>query len=121
MEENKSSKQSCLKNIDMFGPSFQMEIKKGEGSLNTSSGALLTISMFAVMIIYTYLRGDVFLSKSKMSINQAIEMKYFDESYEFQSKDGFSIAAMFTAYDDNPDPILDPTYGELLIRYTRWG
>ena len=37
-------------------------------------------------------------------------------------KDGFSIAAMFTAYDDNPEPILDdPTYGELLIRYTRWG
>ena len=75
MEENKGSKQSCsknfegLKNIDMFGPSFSMEIKKGEGSLSTGSGALLTISMFAVMIIYTYLRGDVFLSKSKMSIN----------------------------------------------------
>ena len=28
---------------------------------------------------------------------------------------------MFTAFDDNPEPILDPTYGELLIRYTRWG
>ena len=29
---------------------------------------------------------------------------------------------MFTAYDDNKEPILDdPTYGELLIRYTRWG
>ena len=28
---------------------------------------------------------------------------------------------MFTAYDDNPDPILDPSYGEFLIRYTRWG
>ena len=28
---------------------------------------------------------------------------------------------MFTAYDSNPAPILDPTYGELLIRYTRWG
>ena len=48
-------------------------------------------------------------------------MKYFDEFYEFDSKDGFNIAAMFTAYDDNPDPILDPTYGEFLIRYTRWG
>ena len=48
-------------------------------------------------------------------------MKYFDEFYEFNSKDGFNIAAMFTAYDDNPDPILDPTYGEFLIRYTRWG
>ena len=39
----------------------------------------------------------------------------------FKTKNGFSIATMFTAYDDNPNPILDPTYGELLIRYTRWG
>ena len=48
-------------------------------------------------------------------------MKYYDENFEFHSKDGFNIAAMFTAYDDDPEPILDPTYGELLIRYTRWG
>ena len=89
--------------------------------MTTASGALMTIMMFAVMIIYAYLRGDIFLSKSKMSINQAIEMRYFDESFEFHTKDGLRIAAMFTAYDSNPDPILDPTYGELLIRFTRWG
>ena len=28
---------------------------------------------------------------------------------------------MLTDYDDNPDPILDPSYGELIIRYERWG
>ena len=50
------------------------------------------------------------------------EQKYFDDTFQFQTKDGFSIATMFTAYDDNQEPILnDPTYGELLIRYTRWG
>ena len=48
-------------------------------------------------------------------------MRYYDENFEFHTKNGLRIAAMFTAYDDNPDPILDPTYGELLIRYTRWG
>ena len=28
---------------------------------------------------------------------------------------------MITDYDDNPEPILDPTYGELIIRYESWG
>ena len=28
---------------------------------------------------------------------------------------------MFTAYDNNPDPILTPEYGELIIKYTKWG
>ena len=28
---------------------------------------------------------------------------------------------MFTAYDDEPNPILDPTYGELIFKYSRWG
>lgn len=28
---------------------------------------------------------------------------------------------MITAFDDNPEPILDPTYGELVIRYEKWG
>ena len=28
---------------------------------------------------------------------------------------------MITAYDDNPEPILDPTFGELIIRYESWG
>ena len=28
---------------------------------------------------------------------------------------------MLTAYDNNPDPILTPEYGELVIQYNRWG
>ena len=28
---------------------------------------------------------------------------------------------MFTAYDNNPDPILTSDYGELTIRYAKWG
>ena len=28
---------------------------------------------------------------------------------------------MFTAYDSNPEPILDPSYGSLNFKYTTWG
>ena len=64
-----SSKLDCLKNIDMFGPSFEIEIEKGKKNLKTGNGAILTIILISIMIIYTYLRTNVFLSKSKMFIN----------------------------------------------------
>ena len=28
---------------------------------------------------------------------------------------------MFTAYDNDPNPILTPEYGELVFKYTMWG
>ena len=28
---------------------------------------------------------------------------------------------MFTAYDNNPEPVLTPDYGELIFKYTMWG
>ena len=50
-----------------------------------------------------------------------MEYQFFNETFEFKSEMGFNIAAMFTAYDDNPEPVLDPTYGELIFRYEKWG
>ena len=44
-----------------------------------------------------------------------------DDSFEFKSENGFSIAAMFTAYDNDPEPVLTPDYGELVFRYGKWG
>ena len=31
------------------------------------------------------------------------------------------MAVAFTAYDSNPEPILDPTYGELVFNHFMWG
>ena len=28
---------------------------------------------------------------------------------------------MFTAYDGDPEPILTPDYGEVVIKYEKWG
>ena len=43
-----------------------------------------------------------------------------DFTFSHQNR-GFNIAAGFTAYDANPEPILDPTYGELVFNHFRWG
>ena len=60
-KKSSSSKVECLKSIDMFGPMFQIEIEKGKKNLKTGNGALLTIALISVMIIYTYLRINVYL------------------------------------------------------------
>ena len=36
-------------------------------------------------------------------------------------KDSFNLAAAFTAYDNETEPILDPSYGELVFKHCYWG
>ena len=67
--QKRSKKFEGLKKIDLFGPHFQMEIQKGQQSLKTGNGALLTIALVLIMVTYLYLRANVWLSKSKMFIN----------------------------------------------------
>ena len=46
---------------------------------------------------------------------------HFDPDYVFDYSQKFNIAVAFTAYDSNPEPILDPTYGELIFNHFEWG
>ena len=50
-----------------------MDINEGTGSLKTGVGAIFTIFLFMVVLIYTYLRFDVFYNKQKMEILMTTE------------------------------------------------
>ena len=39
----------------------------------------------------------------------------------FTYKNGFNVAAAFTAYNGNTEWSLDPSYGELVIKHYAWG
>ena len=45
-----------------------MDVYEGTGSLKTGVGAIFTVFLFMIVLIYTYLRFDVFYSKLKMDI-----------------------------------------------------
>ena len=77
--------------------------------------------MALLMCGYAYFRGEIFLTKTSMDILVTKEEQYFDESYEFSSTQGFNVAAMFTGYAADEDSIIDPTYGELVFKYAKWG
>ena len=46
---------------------------------------------------------------------------YWTDDDRFEYKDGFNVAVAFTAYDSNPEWILDKSYGELFFNHFQWG
>lgn len=46
---------------------------------------------------------------------QTLEMNAFADDYRFTVENGFNLAVAFTAFDNEPDPILDKSYGEVVF------
>ena len=62
------------------------------------------------------------MTRKDINILTTINDMFFTPDYVFSyEKNRFNIAAGFTAYDSNPEPILDPTYGSLHLNHYRWG
>ena len=60
-------------------------------------------------------------NKKDIDILATVTQSHFDPDYVFEYQKGFNIAAAFTAYDSNPEPIYDDTYGELVFNHYYWG
>ena len=60
-------------------------------------------------------------NKKDVDILSTTTHAHYDPDYIFTNKKGFNIAAAFTAYDSNPEPILDETYGQLVFNHYYWG
>ena len=55
------------------------------------------------------------------TIMTSVRDSYFDTDYEFTSDEGLMFAFAITEYDDNPEPIEDPSYGLVKAYYKSWG
>ena len=64
---------------------------------------------------------DVMISKKDVDILSTIKTSFFDEKDEFGYKNGFNIAAAFTAYNNEYEWTLDPSYGNLIFNSYSWG
>ena len=51
----------------------------------------------------------------------SIHSAYFDNSHTFEQENGFKFAVAFSAFDDETEPILDKSYGQLIINSYEWG
>ena len=98
-----------------------MELGKGKKSVDSYLGSFCTLCIIAVVLSYSFQKADIFLNKKDIDMLETMHDMAFDADYVFDFKNGFALAVAFTAYDSNPNPILDPTYGEIVYNYYYWG
>lgn len=56
---------------------------------------------------------DVLINKKDVDVLSTLNDLHFTPDDIFNYSNGLNIAVAFTAYDSNPEPILDPTYGTI--------
>ena len=98
-----------------------MELGKGKKSVDSYLGSFCTFCIIAVVLSYSFQKADIFLNKKDIDLLETMHDMAFDPDHVFAFKNGFALAVAFTAYDSNPNPILDPTYGEIVYNHFYWG
>ena len=106
---------------DSFGESYSMKLEDGNDKLQTVMGSLCSIILLLITLFYAYLKFDVLRNKKDVNVLSTIKDSFFTDADHFSYKEGLNIAVAFTAYDNERNPILDPTIGELVINEYSWG
>lgn len=84
-------------------------------------GSCLSIIFTIVVLLYAYLKADVLISRRDVDILSTVFPNKFTPDDTFSYQNGLNIAVALTAYDNDPNPILDPTYGEIVFHHSNWG
>lgn len=112
---------NSFKSKDLFSERFRMKLDDGEGSVSTYSGALCSIFIVTLVLLYSYLKTDVLVNRKDVDVLSTIKDFEFEDTEIFSHDNGFNIAVGFTAYDTSSDWLLDSTYGELVFASYSWG
>lgn len=98
-----------------------MNIGKDFVVLNSWGGAACSFFLFFLIGAYTLQKLDVLLNKRDVDlITTTISNANTYEDF-FDSSMGLNIAVAFTSYDNDQDPIDDPTIGEVVFNHYKWG
>ena len=112
---------------DGFASGFGFKLPGGNDRLPTYLGSFSSIAVLLILIFYGALQMSRLVSFCETVVTMSVRDSFFspEEVYPYDVEDltydGFDLAFGLTAYDDNPDRIDDPRYGQLRARYVRWG
>ena len=84
-------------------------------------GSLCSVLLLALVILYSYQKADILINKKDVDILSTVNEDFYSSDDTWSSKNGFNIAAAFSAYDSETEWILDPTYGSLVFNHFSWG
>ena len=71
--------------------------------------------------MYACVKIDVWYSKKDVDIMATKLADYLPDDFIFDHGKGLNLAIGFTSFDNNPEPILDKSYGELVFNAYEWG
>ena len=114
---------SEIKNFDIFRSQFKFQLPNGTTSVTSYPGICATFLLVLLTISYGIL-NIIELASFGQSTIRLDEIDYhYNDSYVFDldKKPGLNIAFGFTHYDNNPEPIDDPDYGEVIAEIKTWG
>ena len=106
---------------DSFGDEYRMKLDQGKSHIKSYCGALMTLLLSFVILMYSLQKLDVFISKKDVDILSTVNDVHFDDDYVFDYDKGLNFAFAFTAYDDNPEPILNERIGRMQFNHFTWG
>ena len=89
--------------------------------MNTTLGSICSIALFIIAAGYAYQKMDVWLHKKEVNVMAATQKNYFTDDFEFTYEMGMNFALAFTAYDEETEYILDPSYGNIVFIREAWG
>ena len=92
-----------------------MKLKDGNEAVPTVAGLFFSIFLPVMLLSYSYNKFDILINKKDSKIFQTDLINSIPETEVFDTEMGLKIAVAFTEWDDNPDPILDKSYGRIVF------
>ena len=123
-DEGSSGATRCQKSadnlleLDVYSRPFQLLLPGNRDKYKTLLGSFLTILTGVVLLSYAVLKFNDLIEHEQYTLQQDFQENFFDESDQFSSN--FHVAAGLSPYDASPEPIEDPTYGQLKMYYFQW-
>lgn len=120
-EKRKCSFDTKLQSYDQFGQTFSMLIDDSRSALPSRVGAICSLVLLVVMIVFTGYKIDILTSKRKIDIIQAVKEFHFDDSHVFGAEQGLNIAVgLLDSFNPVSKQILDPSYGKIEFFKFQW-
>ena len=109
----KVSLKEKMTSLDRFGEEFTMKFDGGKRELKTCTGAIMSVLLLIVLIIYGVMKANTLINKQQVDVISAISEEYFDEKLNFTETRGLSFAF---ALPGKPDI----SYAEIKYFVSEW-
>ena len=106
--------------LDSFGQPFTFLLPDGGRQFRTVPGAICTIAMTVVILVFASYKAKDLVAMSEYKVNSEVYDHYFGADDKFGEDIGFAVAAAVTAFDGNLEPIEDERIGTVKFYLKKW-